>query len=443
MRVSKKEVQAEFFSNWVVWCKEKEYILKSEYWLSYKREWYKNVNVSKYDVYSLLTLNSREIKWLVKWILDIERFEKKHFEILDWLLDQARIFLKNSLSYDSIPKEVFNFKIKDKTSLDDFLWKAYSDKKNVKFWPVVCALLKIMDAIYDTESKEFTKFEWETAFLREKIEKEYLIKDWNFYEPWVDSNSYNLTKFKISSRWKEKDRVVWKLLMKSDYDLESVVKDWIWMQLEFENEEELEIWFIFFMRRLARERACNFLFKNKNFKDYSEEDFAFFNDILWVKFKIEEDTNFKSDASYKAIHLRWKIEVPSWWIVWSAVRKKPFEIKFVLLDNKNESKFWHHSIYEMKQKISIVSRLFWYFSENYLNKVIALASEESWVLQDEIMKHLITDIDFIRDFKYEKSNSKRFMTTENLARIVWTPMLPGPIENVIDTTHLRSEIIAS
>lgn len=142
---------------------------------------------------------------------------------------------------------------------------------------------------------------------------------------------------------------------------------------------------------------------NNEFKEFMQ-------DVVLNNKKRKNETSKK----YKDIKILTEILLPKDIEDINSIKEKYWlEIQIVLVDNKNESWFSHHWIFDAKKIISRMIRLQWYVSLVYINKVINETKKKNpdiKLSEEQILNHFLET--FLLKRREDNSNKNFFITKE-------------------------------
>lgn len=336
--------------------------------------------LTRLDLMSLKWVSKEDFKSLILqelWIDENKKDnEKQALSTINKLFEYSINLMEKDL-YLSIPKQYYWKSFK---SLDDFVEYAFSTSNERKKWylrVVDCAIIKTMssyDQIMDNpiilDLNEKMK---EIVNDIKNIPWLYIIneKDWefefNFNHPtwWVPNHA----RWKIVYRTKDDIKIILKLLYNRKYSKLDFFKDLLWLRVEVDDNKNWENSILLFKNIFSWNiEIDNKWFLKKEFIDHISDE----NNI---KTRNRKPKAWVSEDFVNA-SLTWEK---------SSI---PFEVQFVYANNKNESGYSKHEIYDLKKYISAISRLFWYITLEQIKILIHYFGLKSWLPEEWILYNL-------------------------------------------------------
>src|SRR3989344_6014016 len=169
---------------------------------------------------------------------------------------------------------------------------------------------------------------------------------------------------RLSMRDKDPDSQITKYLMKPESNAKEALKDAVGMRLEVENrhiEEALMRVVSYLQGELG---ASDLELENKKILD--DERFKSFTEhvseeaLPSERMSMVSDKNPLSADSFRVVKVLGDIKIPG------KNTTRSIEIQFVEPENKNDRKLSSHAVYELKKKITVMTRLFGGCSEPWL-----------------------------------------------------------------------------
>jgi hypothetical protein len=393
------------------------------------------------DLFSSPTLNLEDWYLAIKNNLGLSLFDEngeeklEDFEKLNLYFAEAVDILLNDLYFeDYFPKSLKNYKIVNKETLDYLIKKTFKNNpENKILGPSVCAIFKIILAVNEVYKESLDN-------LEEKKEKILVEINNNFNENELKKDH------RFFARAKSIKRMILKMLRKPDTDINKIIKDGIGCRFEAGNKEEIEKFIDRIIDFLTNQEIETKNLSIKNLSLFSDFDF---NELKekYDKNKISflENNNIYTNKMYKAIHMLGKIKIPG------EKKFQNIEFQFAYLNGEeqesNQLKFAHHSIYEAKQILSVITRLYGYFPEKYLNKISEMASKNYNEVREntkplyskEVKEHLIKNILVKVGSSDLTLRKNRYATIDHIFRLKDIFLMPNSIKVKIDE---QKEIIS-
>lgn len=353
----------------------------------------------------------------------------------EWI-DKFNLIIQNAINYyENFLFRTYgkNWKRKFSTKKDiiEFIRKT---KESSPISSVHCTILKISHCVENILSngklKELDlKLDY---FIENVIKKIFFVtkqEDEDCFEAsYFDEKSLKQIKFKIMFRHKDWKKTLLKMLYNSNYSSSDELKDLFWIRIEVEDEQSalsiLEKFYSIFSEEEEEEdypslfEKNDFKVQNKNL--LSEESLITIQDNDEFKeFMQEVVTNNKkrkgeTSKKYKDIKILTDILLPKNIEDINSMKEKYWlEIQIVLVDNKNESWFSHHWIFDAKKIISRMIRLQGYVSLVYINKVInetKTKNPDIKLSEEQILNHFLET--FLLKRREDNSNKNFFITKE-------------------------------
>ncbi len=315
---------------------------------------------SNIDLFSLDGIPANEIRRKLFEYLDVKESKngkEKAKEKLNNIYQESIDYLDRIL----LRKLPNGFKRKWE-SVDEFLSAIEKHTKRTSdglYSLMFCAVLKVMVVeawLYENPSIE--ELDKDMELLLQKMEsipwlKILKPKKWA-NEDYISYELGEIYKWKLESRPKSKDSIRTKLIYNRGYPALSKFRDLLAMRLELDPGG----WHVGYVHTILSVR--NWLYGKWAKVKFeikwwilSAEDIGLLqNNNIEVVVKASKDS---SSLSYEdAKFTGWKVKVKSW----NTTKALIPEIQFVLPNNKNESWFSNHKIYDLKKVLSANARLF-------------------------------------------------------------------------------------
>lgn len=307
----------------------------------------------------------------------------------------------------------------------DFLSQATKSKNKDTMRQMYCSLLKIMYSVHYMKQnpqifqkeKLFEKIIAEHLFSHLNDKNNHTIKS-DFINQSIKSyDNISLTTkpeilnqkpihFKSSGRIKENNKILVKLIGNPKYDDIEAIKDIFWTRNEVKSKTD-GIMLLEYFSFVLFHHHCEI--KNKGFiipeecfeiKKYLSEEF-------YEKLIHSLDptrTAWKTHIDYKDIKLIGKIN------------NEEIEIQIVLVNNKNESWYAHHGIYDCIKRIECLVRIQWYITETMINRYILNAidtykNDLTPLWAKNIFEYFLNEKTLVKMSIPDQNNTVRYYTT--------------------------------
>jgi hypothetical protein len=385
------------------------------------------VNITPVDFFSLPPdASDADLLEFTRSMLGVDDLDEKAIEKLSGCLNPAKDFFKNYL-HVSFPKEIDKLEeIRGREGLLRLLRKTKALSAHDKgFSPMYCALVKAMYAEWLYQDAEFQNLVSEGGYFYEKVfqgspegygrfhKLRPLDKKWDVVS--ITGDDYHLLA-NVSSRNKDHDRCLCKFLRKPEDDILSAITDGIGLRFEVGSREDGVRLLKMMMSELHETHGVEDAFEIEHTHYFCEdcpkercgrglEEIA---EYLGIQYTFKDNENPHANEKFESLSFKTKAPVPQGGGDGAMVVKRPLEVQVVLKGNENEVKFSSHEIYEAVQKLSVVTRLFGSFSEEYLDLICLEASQR---------------------LSLEESRNKSKLTPEKIKKYI--------IENQISSTHLK------
>lgn len=382
---------------------------------------------------------------------------KEHIDYLSQVLIKSIEFFENSLL--RFCWKSFNRNINSKSDIIKFIKLANEIKSTSQ---INCCILKIANSINSIlQNPRLQELDKKMEFLlRTKLLPFVYLQDENFlttsnYTSWIHQHEFKEKKdkpvetetipFKIMFRHKQYEKTLLKLLYNSNYTTALELKDLFWIRIEVEKEEQalfmLEFVFDLFFNPENQKIETdedelfeyplkqNFLtqLKNKNLLtiDLVEKNKHRISKDFYLFLKQNLKDNQKKSVSswrYKDIKLTGWVFLPeNIYEENSLLELYWLEIQIVLVNNKNETWFSHHSIFDAKKIISSMIRLQGYVSLNYIKKVIKetlMKNPDIKSSEERILQHFLET--FLLKISFWNNSANFFTTKERYKTLILT-----------------------
>lgn len=321
--------------------------------------------------------------------------ESKRF-LLEYLMPEGN-YLKN------LPKEIQA--INEFKNLDD-LEKVFSKTTKIKkgaglgLSPYYCALATLTIATNEYQTEEFEGLKNESAYLVNQFFQECKSGTKHFHSRRSDEaekewshagillNDDSWTNARLSFRGKTKNSVIMKLASKPEISAKEMIKDGIGIRFEVKDREEAKKLFIFLSEFLPNNfDTKQLIFENTNLID--EKDSEFFDKLKSNNITFLQEGNPSTHKDFSSAKLRGAIKVPQNGKKDNMTLYRNFEIQIVPTDSKNETGLVQNPIYKRIQKLSLFTRLFGTFNEEFLNAMCQEASDETSISKEKIKRYII------------------------------------------------------
>lgn len=250
------------------------------------------------------------------------------------------------------------------------------DRKGLETHAGHCALISVALATFELQKKESHMLAREKRSLEDFLTVQ---SDANHQAPLFDKH-YAVDvvgpmrvslkgspplEISLSMRDKDSDSQITKYLMKPESTAEEALKDAIGIRLEVENKQ-IEDVLIRVASYLQDELGATEL-QLENKKIFDSRRYNEFRERLRsedipdpARIETTSDANPLSADTFRVVKILGDIKVPG------TNKTRSVEIQVVEPENKNEKKLSSHAIYDMKKKITVMTRLFGGCSETWL-----------------------------------------------------------------------------
>jgi len=374
--------------------------------------WKKEFSASLMDIFNTKWISENELLLIFNNLFseleektNITYFDsEKHCLTEEWV-NYINNVLNESIKYyinymkRSIGK---NFIKKWNSNKSEDLIQLQSNKKVIEFFlyswdknnsnadrQIHCSLLKIAFGIHDinlhkeeidnanADFNEIKKEYFFPYFWDQKDKEAYNISgiqdNWNFRYLPLKTKWKKTILFYCSWRVKQKNQILIKGISDPKYDSIQAIKDIYWLRNEVKNPDDglylLEYIRVEILGKQGEIEYKNIFWKNKEeserfIRQYASKlDPDFYLHILNAVKK--EKKLDKSNKKYKDVKIRGKL------------KNHKTEIQIALVENKNESWYAHHLIFDCKKKIRALSRLQWYIPESIIYRYIEEIIDEN------------------------------------------------------------------
>ena len=271
----------------------------------------------------------------------------------------------------------------------DFFSHSTNKKNPTATKQIHCSLLKIAYAINDikTHEKEINKIEEEFWKVKEKMFfNNFLDNKWIDIAESLNNNEDNFRYIKLQTKcektnskpimftcaWrvKRKDQILVKEISDPKYDSMWAIHDIYGIRNEVTNPEDalflLEYIWVHIANKKGEISYKNIFWPTEDAKEFIKSYASELYPEFYIKLYNSLDNDKKhGNKKYKDIKLRTKI-------AWHNT-----EIQINLVDNKNETGYAHHLIFDCKKKIRALSRLQGYIPHSIVHRYIRNAIEKS------------------------------------------------------------------
>lgn len=392
-------------------------------------------NITPLDLFYIPENFSSDQKYTL--IADRLKFEKENLENelnnISRYWRNAKFFFKNYFFKDSenkslLPREIENLENFDRLEeLEKTLAKAslIRKKDRMGFGPIYCALFKIMIAEREYELGKFEGLIKENEYVTNNFFEE--KKDGNIYfhkiknqpDGWLKtlvylSESEKSIQVNFNSRGKSKESLIAKLSNKPESSLEDVIKDGIGLKFEVEKIEDAENFFPFIYQ---------FLKENFHSQKVIFENISLFDEKIYTKLQkklqnfginFQSEENHSSNRNFCVAKFVGEMKIPQGGNKGKMIVKRNFEVQVVLTNNKNESGFAQHGVYKQVQKLSLFSRFFGAFDENYLDFICETTQKETGISKEKIKSYIVNN--FLVKINSSKNKKNRYVAKEHYQR---------------------------
>jgi hypothetical protein len=402
-------------------------------------------NITPIDLFSIPEgINDDQLDLIIAKNLNIpaNELEVRLSEISHYW-DESKKFYQTFLVANANPKATFPREIEKKDKFENLidlrktLRKATHLKKgeNLGLGPFYCALFSIMIAEREYEKEEFSGLANESAYIKDKFFKadedgiQYFYSSRNEDAEWtkvgvlIGDGSWMNARF--TYRGKTRNSAVCKLASKPEFSASEIIKDGIGLKFEVSTKKDVEN-ILFFLSVYMQDNfsASNIVFENTALfdKNEKEEISKKFGDrgVTYMS-----NVNKSSHKNFKVAKIRGRMKIPQNGKDGNMIAERNFEIQIVLTDNENETGLAQNKIYKGIQKLSLMTRLFGSFSENYLDLISKEASEASGLSNAKIKDHILNN------YLYKlvsRSRDARYISRDQFERWKKAGMLPLEIK---------------
>lgn len=398
-------------------------------------------NITPIDFFATTPdLSDAETTEAIEAYLDIEIIDTK-LEMINKSVAKAKDYIENYLHLN-LPKEIKNLDdVRGPADVIKIFRKTAAAKSgaNIGLSPAYCALVSVVAAAFEFEKKETDGLMKESEYLYEKMirkdestgvtnfhrfDKE---KDNDGYDSGVVYNDVKGGTAMCTSyfRGKDVDSLISKFINKPEANAEAATKDGVGFKFEVKSIEDLKLIVPVVARYFKKNfAASDFIFENtkllsidemSKIKKQAEEEFKLV-ELADEDFLIKDDKNTYANENFKAFRLNGTLQVPVRGDVDGMTVERQFEVQIVLVDNSNETGFSNHFVYEAAKKLSIVTRLFGSFTEEYLNIICEEASRGARISTDGIKEYIKTN--FLSEIKDKGYSKKRYASKKNAKRFL-------------------------
>jgi hypothetical protein len=233
-------------------------------------------------------------------------------------------------------------------------------------------------------------------------------------------------------RGKSADRTITKMLSKPEFDIKKAITDGIGIRFEVDTRDDALKLILFLKQYLFAGQDTVKLRDYQFLSQLPSEDQSLAMEMFSESgIGLKEKSNAATSDQFESISLIGEIAMPiNPSNPQSMTNHRPVELQVVLKGNKNEHGYNGHEVYEAKQKLQAVSRLFGTVTEEYLDLVCAEASAAtSGKLTAEGIKNDMLERGFITAVKIkgERRQKNRYYWTGHLDRLKKTDMLSPAI----------------
>ena len=144
---------------------------------------------------------------------------------------------------------------------------------------------------------------------------------------------------------------------------------------------------------------------------------------------IKEDDNEYSNPNFQALKIaEGKLMVPQNGQDGNTTVSRRFEIQIVLTNNKNESGFSNHNIYEASKKLAIETRNVGSFTQKYLDIICQEASNKSDLSASQIEQYFKKN--FLKEVVVsgKKGKTTRYVVKKVALKLINAEMFPKTVK---------------
>ncbi len=277
----------------------------------------------------------------------------------------------------------------------------WGKKRNIGFAPIICALLKVCDAYnYVKNSQHIEKLSEDQETLQRMLleDKSITIERNGDIDEELSAKLWHIIPFTMRGRKKSEARFVSKVLRKIEADEDEILKDGLGLRVFAESTEEIVELARYFINKLKRLKSKlspkKFDLDNKGL--VSDEEITSMRESLELGecnldkngLPNEQERNPHQGETFRSLNCTFLIQFQNGI---EGLRKRSAEIQFVLDSHENEEGWNNHHIYQLKQRLSIITRLFGYITEKNLRKNLEKTARETQFNVEEIKQRLIEE----------------------------------------------------
>ena len=437
-------------------------------------------NITPIDFFSSSSeLSKEEMKESIEAYLGINNLEN-NIKIFNQALEASRKYIEE-YRHKSLPRKIKNIRIKSVEDILRIFKKTATLKHNqsLGFSPAYCDLVKTIAAEFEYKKKELINLINESKYVYEKMfdeDKEgiryfHILKKGyeeydrigifdNYNNQWINAFSY--------FRGKSENSFVSKFLVKAEATAEEAAKDGIGLKFEVETIDEVKKLAPFLVGYFEKVfSAKNFVLENTrllkedeileikkrvaqihllNIKDKikelerdkvkNEKNIEILKNELEQcpqnpqnAITIKEDDNEYSNPNFQALKIaEGKLMVPQNGQDGNTTVSRRFEIQIVLTNNKNESGFSNHNIYEASKKLAIETRNVGSFTQKYLDIIRQEASNRSDLSASQIEQYFKKN--FLKEIVVsgKKGKTTRYVVKKVALKLINAEMFPKTVK---------------
>ncbi|MDD4333350.1 MAG: hypothetical protein PHT51_04535 [Patescibacteria group bacterium] len=371
--------------------------------------------------------------------IKIEDIEKNLGQISECLRDAKNFIIK--YLKQNLPGQIQKINdFKDIKELIDFIskTKTISKEKAMTYSPFYCAIVSLMLTNWEYQKEKFQNLINETKYLDQKLfETEEgspsyfnflkMQKDPSWSKIAIFTDQDDLIQASYSYRGKSAESTKTKLAKTPELDANEAINDGMGLKFEAGTVDDIEklVKFLaehfsdkFGAKKLTISNIGN-LFEEKDLKKMA-------NGLKGCEIAFSGFKNPSSNKRWRAVKLEGEIEIPENGEEGRLIKRRYFEVQITLVDNNNESGFSRHEIYKNVQKLSVYTRLFGSFTEEYLDLICQEAAEESGLNKNNIKNYIIKH--FLVKIKAKEHRGFKYASKEHVKRWQKTGLMPQEIQ---------------
>lgn len=359
--------------------------------------------ITELDTFNLQGFTNKELIEIIEKKLWVSLTKEEWVEKVNELLQKTKKFYKEIL-LRNIPKEIERVQFNTRQDITEFLEKTQGENSSRS---VYCNMIKVALVVNDiTNNPALIQLD---RIGKRMIEK-YLIKplsvDNSFLETDDDTTGYGFitlnegekkwVSFSLGFRGKSEESSTIKSIHTPEVDKNTIVRDAIGLEFTLSKKDDIFLMMYFVYKHLFHGDIRNIRQKNlfshdeiqHILKEYSwKVEPEFLEEIARVKNEVKSKWN----PSYVDIKIIGDVEVPVSDDSHALEQSYSVEVKFVLVDNGNETGYSDHRIMDGMKKILANIRLEGFVSLKYIKRVVEDLFETHSSLWDYFVKEKVTE----------------------------------------------------